>query len=123
MAVPDAASDINVTALGSHSVQIDWTDNSADELGFRIERSYDLVGWQVVETVAADTESYVSNGERGGTTTHFRVVAFNADGDGDASDVEGVELSGGDSYSYAYPPRGMRMHTGKSRGKDVIASA
>jgi hypothetical protein len=37
-AIPNPPSDLAVTALSSTQIRLTWTDNSSDEVGFRIER-------------------------------------------------------------------------------------
>lgn len=77
-AVTDAPSDFTARALSKSQVALAWRDNKADESGFRIERSTDLVTFVQVATVGTNTTSAVVGHLRRATTYYFRVRAFTA---------------------------------------------
>ena len=74
---PSAATDLTATAVSSGQIDLAWSDNSADEYGFRIERSTDSVTWSAASTVAANQTSYHDSGLSPSTTYWYRVVAYN----------------------------------------------
>jgi PKD repeat protein len=79
--VPNAPSALTADALSSSGIALGWTDNAADELGFRVERSDDLgLNWQLVNTTAADVTSYTDTGLAPSTEYYYRVLAFNGAG-------------------------------------------
>jgi hypothetical protein len=61
---------------------VNWTDNSADETGFRVERAPDPAGpWASQGTVAVDVTVFNESGLALATQYCYRVVAFNTLGD------------------------------------------
>lgn len=75
---PDAPSDLSAESDGDNKINLSWTDNSSDELGFKIERRPDTEERYVqIGTVGADVTTYTSGGLEGGTTYQYRVRAFN----------------------------------------------
>jgi hypothetical protein len=74
---PSAATNLTATAVSSGQIDLAWSDNSADEYGFRIERSTDSVTWSAASTVAANQTSYHDSGLSPSTTYWYRVVAYN----------------------------------------------
>lgn len=59
------------------SLTLTWTDNSANEDGFRIERSIDGEEFVEIGTVAADIISYTDVNLQPGRTYAYRVRAYN----------------------------------------------
>ncbi len=84
---PSAPSDLTATATASDTIALAWTDNSADETGFRIERSLDGASWGVLDTAAADATSYDDDTCDANTRYYYRVCAYNAGGDSDYTDT------------------------------------
>lgn len=79
---PFAPSALSANADSSTQITLSWTDNSADETGFKVERSADgITGWTEIATSAANASSYADTGLSAGTTYHYRVRATNAVGD------------------------------------------
>lgn len=60
---------------------LEWDDNSSNETGFKLERSLDEMIWLWFATTDADVETYVDMDVVVGTTYHYRVRAYNAQGD------------------------------------------
>lgn len=83
-APPIAPSGLYVDTIGLTSCILHWTDNSGDELGFKIYQDGVLI-----DTVAtAGLTSYSITGLTADTTYYFSVKAYNANGDSTAtSDV------------------------------------
>jgi hypothetical protein len=77
---PPAPSSLTVTATSSTSVTVRWSDNSADETGFKVARSTDGVNFTEVATLGAGTTSYSNNGLAALTTYYYRVRAYNSAG-------------------------------------------
>jgi PKD repeat protein len=74
---PSAATNFSVTAASSSQINMAWNDNSDNEYGFRIERSFDSTTWSTASTVAANQTSYNDTGLSPSTTYWYRVVAYN----------------------------------------------
>jgi len=73
-------SGLDAVAVSSSEIDLSWTDNSAQEDGFRIERR--VVGgiWAEIDTVAADVSTYRDYGLADQTEYLYRVRAFSAAG-------------------------------------------
>jgi titin len=85
---PAAPSNAVATALGATSIRVTWTDNSASETWFRVERSADGVGgWLSLATLAANTTTYTNANLSPSTTYHYRVVAVEGSAVSAASNV------------------------------------
>lgn len=67
------------TVLSDTDIKIDWTDNSANEDGFRIERKLSELGtWSEVGTVAANVTSFIDTALTPNSTYYYRVRSYNA---------------------------------------------
>jgi hypothetical protein len=61
---------------------LSWTDNSANEDGFRVERKIGAAGsYSPLATVGPNVTNYNDAGLIEATTYYYRITAFNADGD------------------------------------------
>ena len=73
---PSAPSGLSATAASQTAINLAWTDNSADETGFKVERATSSGGpWTLLATTAANAATYASTGLAGSTTYFFRVAA------------------------------------------------
>lgn len=84
-AVPVAPSSLTLTSLSPSQIQLVWTDNSVDELGFKIERSLDGVNFVQSATTGANVVSYTDNNLSPNTIYYYRIKAYNGSGDSAAS--------------------------------------
>jgi YVTN family beta-propeller protein len=83
---PSVPSGLAAETVDSDEIELTWTDNSNDELGFKIERREDSVEtFEQVATVDADSESYTDADLDRGTTYHYRVRSYNEAADSAAS--------------------------------------
>ena len=86
---PSAPSATNAVPRTSSSIDVAWADNSANEDGFRVERSPDGVAtWSTVATTAANVTSLQDAGRSSEQQVCYRVIAFNAGGDSPASNSD-----------------------------------
>ncbi len=77
---PDAPTNLAASAVSDSQIDLTWTDNSADEDSFRLERSPDgSMGWTEIASVAANVESYNDSGLSCGDTYYYRVRAHRSD--------------------------------------------
>ena len=73
-------------ALGSQGhVNLTWTDQSDNELGFAIERSTDGQTFALADTVGSNFQTYSDGTVRPGGTYYYRIRAYNAAGTSDSS--------------------------------------
>ncbi|MBN1674989.1 MAG: fibronectin type III domain-containing protein [Kiritimatiellae bacterium] len=87
---PAAPGGLTATALSATQVALQWTDNSADEEGFRIERRVSGGSWAALATVAANVPSYTDTAAQPGTAYRYQVKAYNAAGESAYSEVASV---------------------------------
>ena len=75
---PSAPGNLSGTAANGTSVNLVWTDNANNEVGFQIERATAAGGpWTVVGTVSANATGFIDSGLASGTTYYYRVSAYN----------------------------------------------
>jgi hypothetical protein len=86
---PAAPASLAASATSSTTILLSWSDNSADETGFRIERSRTSAtsGFSEVASTAANVRSYNDTGLTALTTYWYRIRAFNSGGDSNYSNV------------------------------------
>ena len=74
-----APASLSATAVSSSQINLTWTDMSASETGFKIERSpLDDLHYTQIATVGANVTSYASSGLAERTKYYYRVRAYNA---------------------------------------------
>lgn len=80
--VPIAPTGLNAT-YNAGKVDLNWTDASSDETGFRVERKLGTGGtWAAVQTLGANATTWSDPGAFASNSTYYyRVYAFNAGGD------------------------------------------
>lgn len=77
---PTAPTDVGVTATGSTSVKVTWTDASDNEHGFHVHARLSGGRWQTVAEAPANAESADVDGLQPGGRYDFRVRAWNRSG-------------------------------------------
>jgi hypothetical protein len=88
---------LRAAANGAARIDLTWTDNSADEQGFRIQRATDnwftsnLTSFQA----GANINTYSDNTVQQASTYYYRVFAFNAAGDSRPSNTATASTPGG----------------------------
>jgi len=76
---PVAPSALAANAASASQINLSWSDNSANETGFKVERATSSAGpWGQIGTTAA--ASYADTGLSGSTTYWYRVRAYNTAG-------------------------------------------
>ncbi len=76
---PNAPSNMTASNSGG-GIQLNWSDNSGNETGFRLERGNDGEGYAVFKTVGAGVTTYTDAGFCPGKTFKYRVRAINGSG-------------------------------------------
>jgi hypothetical protein len=75
---PAAPSGLSATAISSSQIDLVWTDNADNELGFYIERSPDGASWARIGSVGADATAFSDTGLDPGTMYYYQVQAHNS---------------------------------------------
>jgi subtilisin family serine protease len=73
---PAAPSGLTAFAVSSSRINLSWTDNSTNEIGFKLERSTDGVNWLQVATVGANLTSVANTNLVASTAYTYRVRAY-----------------------------------------------
>jgi len=80
--IPAPPSGLTITSLLSNKITLSWTDNSADESGFKIQRKTGTTGiYTTIRTTAANVTAYGDITVTDGTLYYYRVCATNVAGD------------------------------------------
>jgi len=77
---PYAPSELFAQAISTSQIDLNWTDNSYDEVGFIIERRTGTEPFTQVATVGEDVTAYQDMGLQHSTTYTYRVCAYNDGG-------------------------------------------
>ena len=80
--IPAAPNNLLASALSKTQISLSWTDNSANETGFRIERcaGANCINFIEITTVGANIKNYTNTGLKRNTTYRYRMRAFNSAG-------------------------------------------
>jgi peptidoglycan hydrolase-like protein with peptidoglycan-binding domain len=89
---PATPTNFAVAALSPTRVRYTWTDNSANELGFKLEHSTNGTTWTQVNTFPANATSFEYEGLVPGTIHSYRLRAYNAAGNSAYSTTASVTL-------------------------------
>ena len=74
--LPAAPSSLTARATTQKKIALSWIDNSADESGFRIERSTDGITFSQIASVAANVKTYTNSGLTRKKLYYYRVRAY-----------------------------------------------
>lgn len=84
---PVSPTALKATLTGSAQVSLKWNDNSSNEEGFRIERQTGTGPFSQVGVVGSNVTAFTDTGLVNHTEYVYRVVAFNATGNGAYSNL------------------------------------
>jgi hypothetical protein len=92
---PAAPTSLVATATNQTTVVLSWSDNSANEQGFKIERSDDGGGtFHQIATSGINEATYTDIGLTKDTSYFYRVRAFNAGGNSAYTDLARIRTAG-----------------------------
>lgn len=90
---PTAPTGLLATVISTSRIDLAWTDNADDETEQRIYRSPDNITFTLLDTIAADLETYSDTTITAGTTYYYKVAAYNAGGEALSSAVSANTLT------------------------------
>ena len=97
LATPNAPSALSASPAAGNSITLNWTDNSADEQGFIIERAPDVGGvpgsYAQLASVGANVHTYSNTGLSVNVRYWYRVAAYDAVGPSGYSNEASAILS------------------------------
>ena len=115
---PQRPDNLAGTVVSQTEIKLDWADNSLDETSFRIERSLDGVLFAPLGTVNPDVTTFVDNTATPDTLYSYQVVAVNADGDSNPSNVTSMytlDTIAPSAPVLKTPPNGDQLDTNNVR--------
>ena len=88
-APPAAPSNLTATTVSASQINLSWTDNSANEDGFKIERCAraSCTNFAQIATVGANVKTFSNTGLTKFTSYSYRVRAYNVSGDSGYSNI------------------------------------
>ncbi len=99
---PSAPTNLAANVASATQINLSWTDNSNNETGFKVERSFDgSTGWAEIAALAANTTTYQNTGLVASTKYYYRVYAYNAGGNSEYSNIPNATTSAGASVPAA----------------------
>lgn len=97
--VPPAPGALSATPVSATQINLKWTDSSAAETGFAIERSADGVSFTQIAVVGTNATAYNNTGLTAGVNYTYRVKATSAAGASAASNTASARTPGGSSQT------------------------
>jgi Fibronectin type III domain/Secretion system C-terminal sorting domain len=84
----EAPTQLSAYAISSSKIGLSWTDNSENETGFKIERTTTAgANWMLIGSVLRNHSTYTDSGLTANTTYHYRVYAYNPNGNSSYSNA------------------------------------
>lgn len=112
----NAPTNLQAQALGATVIQLTWTDNSIDELGFKIQRiNLQTNEWEDHAIVASNVTEYFDRNLSPGTKYEYRVAAFTS-----SSQTAWSDPATAVTYTIDVPPPSNLIATFDASSKTVL---
>ncbi|MBI5778803.1 MAG: fibronectin type III domain-containing protein [Planctomycetes bacterium] len=103
--IPDDPTNLVTTTVTSSSIGLQWTDNSNNETGFKLDRSPDGVSnWVTLTTTAGNVIAFSDTALTPATTFYYRVYAYNLGGDSGYASVTAATFAVPDNLAFSVQP-------------------
>lgn len=113
--VPAAPKNLNVNAISTSKIVLNWEDKSFNENGFRIFRSTDVgVTWSLRDSVMQNVQDYTDSGLTANSGYFYRICAYNIAGNSFYSQIDW-------DTTYALPPQYVQLNYLKTTIDKAIA--
>ncbi len=110
LTTPTVPATASASAVDDSHVTVAWTDSSANEAGFRIERSLTGTGdWVAVGLVAAGATSWTDSGLSGQTAYYYRVSSYNSGGFSASTAAASATTPGSTDPGHKFQLLGVRL--------------
>jgi hypothetical protein len=80
LAIPLAPTTLTGSLTTSTQITLNWTDNSTNETGFKIERKIATGNYSQIGSIGGDITTYIDNSLLLSTSYTYRVLSYNATG-------------------------------------------
>lgn len=91
--LPTAPSSLQATLASSDSIDLTWSDNASDEVGYKVQGSMDGSSWDEIAALGPNVTRFTDTGLVAGQTYSYRVYAFNSVGSSAFSNTASATLS------------------------------
>ena len=88
---PAVPSGLRATGVASNEIDLVWTDNSANEEGFKLERAVNGVNFVQIGIADPNITNYADRGVAPGSMNYYRVRAYNAAGNSAYSNTNSAQ--------------------------------
>lgn len=78
--VPAAPTNLTGTAISGTQINLSWTDDATNEVGYKVQRKTASGSYSVVGSTGTDISTFSDLGLTNNTTYNYRVYAYNAAG-------------------------------------------
>jgi hypothetical protein len=78
--IPLAPTSLIAASITSTQIKLNWTDNSTNETGFKIQRKTAVTSYTDIASVNKDITTYTDNGLNSNTAYTYRIYAYNSSG-------------------------------------------
>ncbi|CAM1333771.1 Collagenase containing a C-terminal secretion signal [Tenacibaculum aestuariivivum] len=96
----NAPSNLTSTANSSSAITLNWSDNSNNEEGFKIERLNENGNFTEIASIGANISSYTNTGLTANTSYSYRVRAFLETSNSEYSNTSTTTTSSGSNNNY-----------------------
>lgn len=99
---PDDPTSLLADPVSSSEIELQWSDNSLNEDGFKLERKSGDGEYEDIGKLSSNTTSYIDQGLSDSTTFTYRVYAYNAEGNSAYTNEASATTFNNNSETFTY---------------------